>query len=100
MQRFIKYIYNPAINRMTSFCCISGLVVGHLNLIMVRHLSNTLFVSRFTLNIPPQTRGSVSQEFAMQNRKMRTRQRFCENVSEIVTTRDEFDPQSATKNTT
>ena len=31
---------------------------------------------------------------------MRVRQSFCENVSKIVTARDEFDPQSAMKNTT
>ena len=65
MQCFIKYIYNPALNRTTSFYCISGLAVeklavGHLNLILVKHLSKALFVSGFTLNIPPQTRGRVS----------------------------------------
>ena len=54
-QRFIKYIHNRTLNRATSFHCISGLAVeklafGHLNLILVRHLSKALFVSGFTLN--------------------------------------------------
>ena len=86
---------------MTSFCFRykkAVLAVGKTSCWSSGMLNITL-VCDSTLNIPPQTRGCVSQEFTMKKQKVRTKQRLSENISEIVTTRDEFDPQSTMKNT-
>ena len=94
MQRFVKYVFTSLhVGRTTSFC-LSELAVGQALLIFETVSFGTI------LNIPPQTQGRISQEFATQNQKMWTKQRFCKNVSEVVTTRDKLDSQSASKNTT
>ena len=51
------------------------------------------------LNFPPQTRGGISQDFAMKKHKMRSRQWLSENVSKIVAARNKFDAQTTIKNT-